>query len=362
MGFNEAVSYEQLRVAMMDCSRNVKWKGSVCEFLLNAPFRLTKLQQELIDDTYTISRYQKFTITEPKKREIVSTRLRDRIWQRSMCNNGLYDDLTRSLIYDNCACLVGRGISFAFKRIKTHMQQHFRQYGNTGYVLKIDISKFFASIPHIGAKLTVAKRVRDVKFLKHVYAIIDSFEDPRDRPEILKDKYFERGLGLGSQISQLIALAYLDDVDHLMKEVYRVRHYIRYMDDIVIIVPTKEQANSILRIMKHELDKLGLIVNKKTNISEFCNGIRFLKRRYFVTSTGRVIALYNRKSLSRERRKLKKLISLVDQNKIEMDAIFEHYTCWKNYAMQTSSRACILKMDHFLNNLLQQRGYKIKCK
>ena len=193
------------------------------------------MRQDLINGTYKIQPYYIFYIHTPKKRQIVSTRLRDRIWQRSMCNNGLYDDLTRGFIHDNCACQTGRGTHYAMARLECHMQRIWRKHGPAVWVAKLDISKFFPSIPHIVAKAAAAKRIRDEHFRQHVFDIIDSFKDERPQAEIDAYPFGPRGIALGSQISQLVALAVLDDIDHYIKERLHIRHYVRYMDDLVLI-------------------------------------------------------------------------------------------------------------------------------
>ena len=147
MGYKEAITFRELYKAAKQCARGVRWKESVQDYLRNMLARTFILCRELEQGRYRLQPYVRFLIYTPKVREIVSTRLRDRVVQRAMCNNGLYADLVRGFIYDNCACLVGRGVHFAQKRMATHLHRFYRRHGTTGWVLKMDIRKFFSIHP-----------------------------------------------------------------------------------------------------------------------------------------------------------------------------------------------------------------------
>lgn len=80
----------------------------------------------------TISPSERYKVYEPKERDIVSTRIKDRVFQRSLCDNYFYDTMTKSFIYDNCACQDGRGTEFARKRLICHLQKYYRKHGTEG--------------------------------------------------------------------------------------------------------------------------------------------------------------------------------------------------------------------------------------
>ena len=102
--WERVISFGALLHGLKMAQRNVMWKDSVVGYSLNALENTLKLKRELEDGTYRISAYQRFMIHEPKTREIVATRIRDRQFQRSLCDNVLYKDMTRGFIHDNCAC------------------------------------------------------------------------------------------------------------------------------------------------------------------------------------------------------------------------------------------------------------------
>ena len=92
--------FDNLYNALLKCKRNVLWKDSIAGYYKNALANCYKLRQQLLNDTYTIDTYTKFTVYEPKERAIVSTRIKDRVFQRSLCDNYLYHEMTKSFIYD----------------------------------------------------------------------------------------------------------------------------------------------------------------------------------------------------------------------------------------------------------------------
>lgn len=78
------------------------------QFELNISEELITLQSELKEKTYQVGDYYKFTIFDPKKREIQALPFRDRIVQHNLCDNILAPLMERHLIYDNSACRKGK--------------------------------------------------------------------------------------------------------------------------------------------------------------------------------------------------------------------------------------------------------------
>lgn len=354
--YQKATSFAELHKATLECARGVRWKDSVQEYLRNILPRTITLRNDLLRGTYKIQPYIRFYILSPKRREIVSTRLRDRIFQRSMCNNGLYRNITQGFIYDNCACQLGKGLHFALNRLQCHMQRMYRKTGPRAYALKLDIKKFFPSIPHTIAKAAVAKRVPDPDFVRHVYAIIDSFTDPRPPAEIAADPFGPRGIALGSQVSQLIALAVLDNIDHYIKERLQMRYYVRYMDDLVILHPNKDVLYHCMLTIEAKLAAIGLTLNPKSCIYPVGQGVLFLKQRFIFTASGKVIRRITRQAISRERRKLRALHRLYVAGKITGSDVNVHFTTWAAHMAHANSRGVIAAIKQYGKMLFGQRS------
>jgi len=102
--FDKAISFKPLYKGLKMSCRNVRWKDSVVGYEHNGLKNTYLLSKSLKNGTYKISKYQQFEIYEPKKRVILASRIVDRQFQRSLCECGLYEDITEHFIYDNCAC------------------------------------------------------------------------------------------------------------------------------------------------------------------------------------------------------------------------------------------------------------------
>ena len=157
--FDKSIEFGTLYKALKKSCRNVRWKDSVVGYEANGLKNTYHLRQDLLQGKYKISPYQHFTVYEPKKREIVATRLRDRQFQKAMCMAGLYDDFVEHLIHDNGACQIGKGTDFTLDRMTAHLRRYYLEHGSEGWVLKCDIKKFFPSTPHEVAKKAVCKRI-----------------------------------------------------------------------------------------------------------------------------------------------------------------------------------------------------------
>lgn len=338
-------SFEELYKAAFICKRNVMWKDSVAGFIKNILINCYNLHEELMNDTYKLSPYSVFVVHEKKTRTIVSTRMRDRVVQRSLCDNYLTEYLTKSFIYDNCACLPGKGTDMARNRLKCHLQRFYRKHGLDGWVLKVDIHDYFGSTPHDVVKAAVAKRVPDPWVREQVNDIIDSFTHISPH----------KGMGLGSQITQLVQLAVLDDMDHYIKEVLRIKGYVRYMDDFILIHEDKEHLKHCLSEITRMLHNMELELNeKKTGIQPVKYGIHFLGFSFRLTDTGRVIQTLLHKKVSKQRRKLRKLVDLVDNGKMTRQRADECYQAWRSHVSKGNCRGLLSKMDSYYVSLYAQ--------
>lgn len=173
--------------------------------------------------------------------------------------------MQKKLIYDNGACIRNKGITFSCKRLKCHLQRYFRKHGTDGYILKVDIKSFFASIDH-AVLLEMACKIIDDDNLFALYT------------QLIKQSG-AIGLGLGSQVSQISATYYLNILDHYIKDNLQVKYYGRYMDDLYIISDSKEFLYSCLDGIKEILAKLKLICNvNKTQVVKLSRGFKFLNK------------------------------------------------------------------------------------
>ena len=207
----------------------------------------------------------------------------------------------------------------------------------------MDIKNYFGSTPHEVSKAAVRKRLDDTWAYKRVADIIDSFDQGED-PTI--------GMGLGSQITQITQLAVPDIIDHLIKERYHIRYYIRYMDDFILIHEDMEHLKRYRDEIRVQLAALGLRVSeKKTKIFPLTQGIKFLGFKFRLTETGKVIKTLSKENIAHERRKLRKQRHLAEEGRMTKRQCDECYTSWKAHAERGNTHNLILEMDKFYKEL-----------
>ena len=290
-------SYKNLYKAYEKCINGVKWKWSTQNYMVNACCRVARLYKRIQNGTYKSPKPRKFTINERgKSREITALGFEDRIVNKCLCDNYLNPILQKSLIYDNGATLKGKGLSFTRKRIICHLQKFYRKYGNKGYVLKIDIHHYFESIEHNILIEQMAKNIKDKQVLAFIKQLIDTCD---------------KGLGLGSQVSQIGAIYYLNEVDHYIKEVLHCKFYGRYMDDMYILSNDLSFLKNIKNTIGNMLTRYKLELNlSKSKIYEISKGFVFCKTRYVLKDNGKVIKLLTSTSICSMKRKIKKGVNL----------------------------------------------------
>lgn len=301
---------------------------------------LVKLERELQLGTYHPHPYNVFRIYEPKERIIKSIIFRDKIVQRSLCDNVLEPAFEKTFIFDSYACRKSKGTHAGIKRTEEFFRRHYRQHGTEGWVLKCDIEKYFDSIDHAHLKRMVRKHIFDERVLQLLDLIIDS--NPGGK-----------GLPLGNQTSQWFSILFLSDFDHFIKERLGVKMYLRYMDDFVLIHPDKAFLQDCKKALEEYLASLGLSLNYKSHIFPIKNGVDFLGYHLYLTDTGKVVKKVRRDSVKRIKRKLKKYKLLYRQGKRTRKDIEQSYNSWKSHASHANTYYLLEKMDELYEQIFE---------
>lgn len=340
LSFNELFSYENLYKSYIRCRRNVGWKASTQKYIVQAPLNVYQTRKELMNGKFRSKGFCEFDLFERgKKRKIKSVKIEERIVQRCLCDHALVPVIEGSFIYDNGASIKNKGYHFAMNRMIRHLQYHYRKYGTDGYILLFDFSKFFDNVSHDVIKEIVQKSFKDQRTIDLINHFIDCFQG-------------NKGLGLGSQISQTLALASCNKLDHLIKEELKVKCYGRYMDDGYLIHPDKKYLKQCLNVIKEECKKLGIILNgKKTQIVKLSHGFTWLKGRFFLTPSGKIVKKIYKKSVTRERRKLKKLKKFCEAGRMTEKDAWSAFQSWRSYAKHFNAYYTIKNMEELYSNL-----------
>lgn len=344
MNFETVFSYGHLYRAYRKCRCGVAWKASTQKYIANAPLNVYRTYTKLMNGTFRSGGFTEFELHERgKTRHIRSVTITERVVQRTMCDYALTPVLGRSFIHDNGASRTGKGYTFAVRRITQHLREHYQKYGRDGYILLFDFSKFFDRISHRIAKDILRKEFTDPRLLKLAGHFIDAFG--------------ERGLGLGSQISQSLALASASPLDHYIKEVLRIRGYGRYMDDGYLIHPSKKYLRFCLARIREICRKLEITLNeKKTQIVKLSHGFTWIKVRFFVTKTGRILRKIHRSSVTRVRRKMKKYAALLKAGQMEAADAYAGFQSWRAYADNFSAHRTIRNIGALYDQLFIKGG------
>ncbi|MDZ4042932.1 MAG: reverse transcriptase/maturase family protein [Eubacteriales bacterium] len=256
------------------------------EFTRDLEEHLVAIQNELIWRTYRVGQYREFFVHEPKRRLVMALPFRDRVvqWALYRILNPL---LERRYITDSYACRVGYGTHRAADRLQYWLRHLSRKHPKL-YVLKLDISKYFYRVDH-GVLLGILDRIIKDRDLMWLLELIIRSENAKFGLA-LGDHFFERGriedigMPIGNLSSQMFANLYLNELDQHVKHGLRVRHYIRYMDDAIILHPDKRY----LWLLKEEIEgfvnhELRLALNNKTSVRTISQGVDFCGFRIWAT-------------------------------------------------------------------------------
>lgn len=253
---------KNIEQAYNEVCQNTKNKRRVYNYRQYKCVYITRVYKMLKNREYKVEKYNVFYITDPKPRRIVSQGIQDKIVNHLVSRYILYPAVLPCLIEQNVASRKDKGTHEGLRLFYEYQRKCNVKY-NRYYILKCDISKFFASINQDILKEKLKKKIKDQDALKIIFDIIDSEE---------------QGLGIGNMTSQVLAIFYLNDMDHYIKEKLHIKYYVRYQDDFLLFHQSKEYLKYCLEQIKEFLAKEKLILNKKTRIYTNNNNFIFLGR------------------------------------------------------------------------------------
>lgn len=316
--FERVVDFNSMYKAYCRSKRGKGFRKSSAKFSVMALDGINTLICQLKDKTYQLSRYNEFKVYEPKERIIQTTSFKDKVVQHSLCDNVILPKLQGILVKENSAGQKGKGNLFALDLLREQMQEFYKEYGFNGYILKCDIRKFFYNISH--------KQLKDIvsyhfDYDKDICWLINLFIDSTQG----------KGIPLGNQINQGLALLYLDGLDKLIKIELGIKYYGRYMDDFYLIHPNKDHLKYCLSVLTEFLQTLDLQLNEKTQIFPFMNGVSFLGFHTYITENGQVVRNLKNQNKRNAQRKYLKMAKLVVSGKIKRKKFDNSFNSWINH-------------------------------
>lgn len=305
------------------------------KFDLQKNINLYNILFDLHNKRYELGRYNIFIINEPKYRLIMSENIRDKVVNHLISSTILIRALDKKLIYSNVATRVGKGSGLANDLLMKYLSNILLKHKKV-YCLKMDVKKYFYNINHDVLKRMLKQDIKDKDALDIVFKVIDSTDEDYINEEIDRVRYKEiervkllnisdkekdkkirellsiplydkgKGLGIGNMTSQILAVYYLSEVDHFIKEELGVKYYIRYMDDLVILDSDYEYLKFIYDKVSSMMLEYGLVLNSKSGIHELSRGFSFLGYTYKLSN--KIVIRVNNATFRRVSKHLSSLV------------------------------------------------------
>ena len=321
-----------LRKSAFKAARGSAHKESVKRYLAECPKHDAELSDKVIKGQCVTKGFICFPLIERGKlRHIKSVHFKERVVQKSLNQNILIDCMMRSNIYDNGASQSGKGGAFFHSELTKHLIRHYKIYGSEGYTLVFDFHDFFGSADHKVLKANVRHSLDDERVIRLTNEqFIESYRRYNIRHQRMPEDEAGVGVGLGSEINQTLMVTLPNRIDHLIKEVYRIKEYDRFMDDGICIHISKEYLEEVLEGIKKCAAELGITLNeKKTYIVKLSHGFTICKVKYNYGPNGAIIRRPAHKKIVSERRKLKRQAQMLDEGLITYTDIYTSYQSWR---------------------------------
>jgi len=295
--FQQIVQLDNLYLAYKKARKGKTWQDTIKQFERHLHRNILAIHNSLVNKTFTTSRYTERIIYEPKRRTIYKLPFNpDRIVQHALMNviEPIWDSM---FISDSYSCRIGKGIHAGSKRT----MEFIRQVGENGYCLKMDVSKFYPSIVHDILFDIISHKIkcRDTLWLFH--DIIYSIGNGKNVP-------------IGNYTSQWFGNLYLNELDQWLKHVHKIKLYIRYCDDFLILHRDKLFLHDMRKKIEEFLLKRLQLRFSKSDIFPIKHGIDFLGYRHFPN-----YILLRKSTAKRIKKRLRNLPILLKKGKISQD-------------------------------------------
>ena len=325
------ISFPSLFRAARKARRGKRFRPDVAQFEFDLERNLWRLHEELQTRSYQPGAYHTFLIYEPKQRQISAAPYRDRVVHHALAAV-LESVFEPAFVTDSYACRKGKGTHAAVDRA----QQYARRFR---YVLKTDVRKFFPSVDHGILISLIERKIKDPNVMWLVNLIVDASNEqepvldwfPGD--DLFDPAERRRGLPIGNQTSQFFANAYLNPLDHFIRESLQAGGYVRYADDMLVFSDDKRELALWRTQITEFLYSLRLKLHpRKSEIFPVACGIPFLGYRVFPTHRQ-----VSKSNVRRFRRRVHVMQSDYAAGRISLEEIRQRMISWLGHARQGSS-------------------------
>lgn len=231
MRYSNLICPENLFQAWNEFKKGKTKRADVQSFEMHLEDNLFNLHRSLQNKTYEHGSYASFYVTDPNLRHIHKASVADRIVHHVLYKY-LYALFDKTFIFDSYSCRIGKGTHRGVRRLSEITRKVSRNYTSSCWAFKCDIKKFFANIDHENLFNLLKRKISDTDILWLISQVIDSFPD---------------GLPLGNLTSQVMANIYLNELDQFLKHNLKIKYYLRYADDFVILDNRKDKLESLIK-------------------------------------------------------------------------------------------------------------------
>lgn len=299
-------TFENANISFSQAAKCKRFTEEVLAFSMVKEEQLLRAKEELQTLSYEQGEYKVFKVFEPKERLIMALPFYDRVVQHMVCNI-IQPVFEQGFYYHYYACRKGKGMHAASDALYKWLYETEVKSSLKMYAYKGDISKYFASIPHVQLKDECRRYIGDKKALALTDRIID-------HNGILQDGV---GIPVGNLTSQLFANVYGNKLDKFCKHVLHIPLYIRYMDDFIILTDNLEQLKEWVKRIEEFLEmKMLLHINPKSTILYAKNGVDFC---------GFIHYADHKKVRKQSMRRLKKSVKAYELGEIDQEAFTRQY-------------------------------------
>jgi len=290
--FDRIPARANLELAVRKALRGKRRKGDAKAYVVRLDENLNDLAEQLRSGDLRVGVCTEFTIHDPKERLITAPCFAERVLHHAIMNV-CEPEFESRLIHHTYACRRGKGQFAALAAAG-------RFAGANEWFLKSDVRKYFESIPKAGL-MTRLERVFAEERLLALFSAILHAHRPNE----------ERGLPIGSLISQHCANLYLDSIDRVVTATLRCGSYVRYMDDFVAWSDRKVDLKAMRSPLADGLESLGLRFKAAPCLNRTRHGMDFLGHRVHADRT-----TLNRRSRRRYRAMTEELTNDFDSGRV----------------------------------------------
>lgn len=303
--YDKILDLDNLKVAIMKSSLGKRDQGRVKRIIEDIDSYALKIQTMLKNKTYVPSEYTIKTIKDgahAKERTIYKPKYYpDQIIHWALMLQ-IEPIISRGMYEYTCGSVPKRGTSFGQKTLRKWLDKDKR---NTKYCLKMDISKFYPSVKNEILKQHFRRVIKDNDCLWLIDKIIDS----------------AKGLPIGNYTSQWFSNFFLQGLDHFIKEDLRVKYYIRYVDDLVLLGPNKKKLHRAKDEIADYLISIGLSLKGNWQVFRVdCRDIDFLGFRFYRDKT-----ILRKRNALRIRRRCRKINKKSTLNYADASAVISYW-------------------------------------